>query len=985
MVLISFGHHGMVAQGPDFAEGFLDPGTEARPRAYWNWLNGDVSNPGLTRDLEEAKDKGLGGLLMWDTEAMRNPDGFVPAGPPFLGTESVGFIHHAMKEANRLELDLGLVCASGWNSGGSWVTPEMASKNLFSSGVIITGPGQVRMKLPFPEVPRNCPKGADGLPIWYIDIAVLAWPDSEDMLIPELSDVVNLTGKFKDGELVWTPPEGEWQVVHFVCSNNGQQLIAASPNSKGLFIDFLDPEATRFHFEYIIDKLGLPKGGDPESPLKSLDDDSMELHEGIQWTTKFREWFQKHHGYDPVPWLPVLMGWTIKDEAESVRFRYDYNKTVSDLLIFSHYTTGTEICAKYGLTRTAEAGGPGPPFWVSCPVDALKALGNVGIPRGEFWMGNPRNLFLVKEIASAAHIYGKPYVDAESWTTWRRWRDGPFKRKMLVDRAFCEGLNRVTYHGFSHSPVEAGYPGRTYHAGVDMNPQVVWWSKARPFMDYLGRCCHMLQQGMYVADVAYYYGDRAPNFWPYYHNVPEKPRIEGLGAGYDYDVVNTDVILNRMSVKDGRLILPDGMSYRVLVLPGHAQAPLEVLQKLEELVSVGATVIGPRPTDVPGLHEYESRTAQLHELASRMWGECNGTTVKSNNYGKGRVVWGITPQQWLAGESVGPDFSCQTDANTGSLDYIHRQTEHSDIYFVRNKTMTPVNAVCLFRVNNRTPHIWDPADGTMKEQFVYKIMDGGTSLPLVLPPGGSVFIVFDERRPTGGFTSLIGPGDNTNTGLPVEQVVAVRDHTATIHCWQNGQYLLADSKGQKHLLEVHDLPASLELEGGWRVEFDPEWGAPAEVMLPELISWTEHAEEGVRYYSGTGRYNKTFNLPASWLDPGHHVHLDLGDVRELAEIYVNGRSAGVLWKPPFRADVTPFLKSGVNVLKIEVMNLWINRLSGDMKLTPDERYTRTNISSDGATRKVPAEPWHVHPAGLLGPVRLLPSVQVQVKGRDGAI
>jgi hypothetical protein len=979
VVLISFGQFGAEAQDSDIAEGFRDPGKEARPRAYWNWLNGAVSQSGLTRDLEEAKDKGLGGLLMWDTEAMRNPDGFVPAGPPFMGDESVGFIHHAMNEAKRLDLDLGLVCASGWNSGGSWVPPEMASKNLFSAGVVITGPGQVREKLPFPDVPSNCPKGADGLPIWYADITVLAWPDSEEMIIPDLSDVVNLTGKFHDGELVWSPPEGDWQVVRFVCSNNGQQLIAASPNSKGFFIDFLDPEATKFHLEYIINQLGLLKGGDPDSPLKSLDDDSMELHEGIQWTTKFREWFQKHNGYDPVPWLPVLLGWTISDGDESGRFQYDYNKTVSDLLIYSHYTTGSEVCAEYGLTRTAEAGGPGPPFWESCPVDALKALGNVGVPRGEFWMGNPRNLFLIKEIASAAHIYGKPYVDAESWTTWRRWRDGLFTRKMLVDRAFCEGLNRVTYHGFSHSPLEAGFPGRTYHAGVDMNPQVVWWSKARSFMDYLGRCCHMLQQGLYVADVAYYYGDQAPNFWPYYHNVPEKPEIEGLGAGYEYDVVNTDVILNRMSVKNGRIILPDGMSYRVLVLPDQRQIPLEVLQKLAELVSGGATIIGPRPTDVPGLQDYESRGTKLRELADNLWGECNGTTVKSNNYGKGSVVCGLTPQEWLAGESVGPDFSIRIAEYTGSLDFIHRQTAHSDIYFVRNKTKTRVSAECLFRVNNLTPQIWDPADGTMREQFVYNTVDGGTSLPLDLPPGGSVFVVFGKSPASGSFASLIRKGDKEGIGLPVEQVVAVRDQTAILQCWQNGQYSLTGSNGQNEEIEIHDLPAPLQLDGEWKVEFEPEWGAPAEIKLPELISWTDHGDDGVKYYSGTGSYHKTLNVPADWLGSGRRVHLDLGDVHEIAEIYVNGQSAGVIWKPPFRADITSFIEPGSNVLRIEVMNLWINRLSGDMNLPPEERYTRTNISTDGGGwRLVPRESWHVLPAGLLGPVRLMPSVHVPV-------
>ena len=931
----------------DLAAGFRNPGNEARPRAYWNWLNGDVTHDGLTRDLEEAKDKGLGGLEMWDTEAMRNPGGFVPAGPPFMGPESVAAMHHSMKEAKRLGLDLGLITSSGWNAGGPWVPPEMASKNLFYSQVVVSGPGQIKQKLSFPKVPRRCPKGEDGLPKWYLDVAVLAWPDSKDKIITDISKVVNLTDKLKNGELTWTAPAGNWQVVRYVCSNNGQQLIAASPNSKGPFIDFLDPEATRFHFRYIIDKLGLKKGGDPESPLKSLEVDSMELHEGIQWTPKFPDWFKKYHGYEPVEWLPALSGWTVKDKDTSGRFEYDYTKTVSDLLIFSHYTTGSQVCAEYGLELAGEAGGPGPPIWDSCPVDALKALGNVDIPRGEFWIKHI-GIFLVKEVASASHIYGKPYVDAESWTTWRRWKDSPFVRKQVVDRAFCEGLNRITYHGYSHSPKEVGFPGRTYHAGVDMNPQVVWWSKARPFMDYLARCCHMLQQGMFVADVAYYYGDKAPNFWPLFQNVPEKPLLDGLGASYDYDVVNSDVILNRMSVKDGRIIFPDGMSYRVLVLPDQRDMQLEVLEKLEKLVSEGATIIGPKPLDVPGMQELELRTAKLRQLANKMWGACDGTSVKQNSYGKGKVVWGLTSQQWLGKESVGPDFSCQTKEHAESLDYIHRQTKDTDIYFVRNKSLQPVNADCLFRVKDRTPQLWDPTDGSMEPMFVYKTVDGGTSVRLDLPPGGSIFVVF-------GKCSV---------------------DTAAFQCFKNGKYTLTDSNGQTKQVKVDTLPVPLTLEGEWTIGFDPKWGAPAEVKLPKLISWTEHEDEGVKYYSGAGFYTKTLDVSADWLASGRRVHLDLGDVRDVAEVFVNGKSAGVLWKAPFRADITSLVKPGVNKLKIEVMNMWINRLTGDQGLSEEKKFTHTNITFHGYRGKPGT--WQVQPAGLLGPVRLLPSLDVVV-------
>jgi hypothetical protein len=977
MMMLMAGSLAAEPSATDLATGFRNPGDAARPRAYWNWLNGDVSLPDLTRDLEEARAKGLGGLEMWDTEAMRNPDGFVPAGPPFMGPESVAAMHHAIKEAKRLGLELGLITSSGWNAGGPWVPPALASKNLFVADLSLTGPGEIKRKLPFPQVPRNCPKGDNGMPKWSLDVAVLAWPDTPDKVIPDPSQVLNLTGKLKDGELRWIAPAGQWRVARFVCTNNGQQLIAASPNSKGPFIDFLDPQATRFHFEFIINKLGLKKGGDP-APLKYLEVDSMELHPGIQWTPKFPAAFHQQHGYEPVAWLPVLAGWTISDKETSERFRYDFRKTVSDLLIFSHYTTGSAVCAEYGLRLAGEAGGPGPPIWDTCPVDALKALGNVDLPRGEFWIKH-RGIFLVKEIASASHIYGKPYVDAESWTTWRRWNDSPFVRKQLVDRAFCEGLNRITYHGYSHSPPSFGYPGRTYHAGVDMNPRVVWWPKARPFMDYLARCCHLLQQGRFVADVAYFYGDQAPNFWPMHHDVPEKPLLAGLGTGYDYDVVNSDVILNRMAVRDGRIVLPDGsspskpegrrgMSYRVLVLPDQPHMPLEVLVKLEQMVRQGATVLGPKPLAVPGLRDHAALTAELRRLADRMWGPGDGPTAGENRHGKGRVVWGMSAREWLAGQSVAPDFACEDSGQAPQLDYIHRRTRDADIYFVRNKSSLPLQADCLFRVRDRAPQFWDPTDGAIKPAFVHTPLDGGTRVRLDLSAGGATFVVFADTPASGRVGSLTLAGGAADESLPQARVVAAGKSSATVRCWCNGRYKLGDPSGKTRDFQVDNIPKPRVLEGEWTVAFDPEWGAPAEIKVPELRSWTEHADDGIKYYSGTGTYTRTLEVPADWLAADRRVFLDLGEVREIAEVFVNGKSAGVLWKPPFRTDVTALVKPGANALKIEVMNLWINRLVGDQHLPADKQLTRTNIRH--------GEGWQIKPAGLLGPVRLLASQDV---------
>ena len=258
-----------------------------------------------------------------------------------------------------------------------------------------------------------------------------------------------------------------------------------------------------------MDRFGMQPGPKSENGLAYLEFDSMELAEGIAWTDAMPAIFKERRGYDVINYLPVLAGWAILGESE--RFLYDWKKTVSDQLIFSHYTTGRKFLEEYDIDLVAEAGGPGPPTWNTCPVDALKALGNVTVPRGEFWVRH-RNIFLVKEVASASHIYGKNIVDAESFTTWRRWKDSPHALKKYVDRAFCEGLNSVTIHTFANTRPEFGFPGRAYHAGIDINPTATWWNQAKPFMDYMSRCSYLLAEGKFVGDVAYYYGDGAPKF-----------------------------------------------------------------------------------------------------------------------------------------------------------------------------------------------------------------------------------------------------------------------------------------------------------------------------------------------------------------------------------------------------------------------------------------------------------------------------------------
>jgi hypothetical protein len=530
-------------------------------------------------------------------------------------------------------------------------------------------------------------------------------------------------------------------------------------------------------------------------------------------------------------------------------------------------------------------------------------------------------MFLIKEVSSAAHIYGHKTVDAESFTTWRRWKDSPFDMKKVVDRAFCEGLNNITFHTFASTNPEDGLPGRTYHAGYDMNPGTTWWNKSKPFMDYLSRCSYLLQQGLFVGDVCYYYGDQTPNFFPLFHDVPEKPRLKGLGNGYDFDVINSDIILNRMSVKDGRLVLPDGMSYAVMLLPDQVHMPLAVLKKIGELVNAGATVVGPRPTTVPGLKDWQKENIALNQLAGALWGKSDGQPFVENTYGKGRIISGLTPDEVLKRKGIAPDFSF-----TGSLDidFIHRTTNSGEIYFLRNESDEPVTSTCRFRVTNMYPEIWDASTGEISRIADFSNEDGGTAFEIVLPVHGSVFVFFSKEK-------------------------------------RSELQVFTDNKqGDK----------KTGISGPWQVDFPPNWGAPPSVVFNRLISWTESDDNGIKYFSGTATYQNSFNLDAGSVKK--KMILDLGEVRDVAEVFINGKSAGILWKKPYQTDISQLVKAGENELKIEIVNLWVNRMTGDMLSEPKDRYCKTNQTyMKSEVWPGGDEPFRLQTAGLLGPVNLI--------------
>jgi hypothetical protein len=439
-----------------------------------------------------------------------------------------------------------------------------------------------------------------------------------------------------------------------------------------------------------------------------------------------------------------------------------------------------------------------------------------------------------------------------------------------------------------------------------------------------------LQQGRFVADACYYYGDHVPNFAQLKRSDPAR-----VLPGYDYDVATEEVLLTRMSVRGGRIVLPDGMSYRVLVLPDRTGISLPVLRKLKELVKAGATVIGPKPIQTYGLTDYPHCDAEVARLADELWGEAPSASPLQRSFGQGRVIHGKTAREVLLADGVKPDFDYRVGEQSGTaspqspslneqpatiLDYIHRTDGDADIYFVANRLGRWEKADCAFRVTGKAPELWDAVSGVIRPAAAYSQKDGQTSLPLQFAPYGSMFVVF--RRP-------LAQAANAASGRNFP--------TFSTPC---------------------------PITGSWTVHFDPKWGGPESAVFDQLVSWTQRPEEGIKYFSGTATYHKNFDLPETLRQPGQHLTLDLGDVKNLAEVRLNGKNLGILWTVPFRVDVTDAVKPAGNSLEIEVVNFWPNRIIGDQFLSPDKRLTRTNIRK--LTKDTP-----LMESGLLGPVRVL--------------
>ena len=944
-----------------FRKGFEVPPAAAQPIVYHWWLGGNVDTLRLREEITAFKNAGISGFTIFEIGS--NDTVHVKAGPAFLSDESLASIRFAVKEAGSLGMEVGLNTASSWNAGGSWIPPKHAAKSIYHTKIQLQGGKDQRVKIPFPVIPekdawgksRLIQFGPDGRPVFREEIALLAVPASGNY--SDTARIIEIS-KFFDPEkdlLHWQAPAGNWEIWRFVCSNSGENLVLPSKHSAGPIMDHYDAEATEFHFGYIIDRLKSALGDLRQTALKSLYMASYEA-KGFTWTTTLPEVFRELNGYGPEKLLPVLFADSLYPETVKAKFRADFQRTLSDLMINNFYKKSGEICNSHGLKNNCEAGGPGLPLH-NVPVEPLKALGTIDIPRGEFWINHSRwneqgmdILRVVKEVSAASNIYGRGIVEMEAFTTFQHWQEGPFQMKPLGDRAFIEGMNKVVVHGSTHNPAGTGYPGIVYGAGTHYNDKRVWWPKVKPFNEYLARVSWILREADFVADVLYYYGDTIPNYGGH-KNSRFSP-----GSGYEYELINTEMLLT-LTVKDHQLLIPStGAMFKVLVLADEHEMNPDVLLKLQELLKSGAVIAGKRPSGV------QSRPGGISgdeagRLLSGIWEDYQPGILPAKRQ---KVISGISASALLKVMNVPPDFSCP-GSDYVTLDYTHYSKSGLDFYFIRNATGEWVSEEISFRQQNKTPEIWDPVSGSIVPVSLYRQDDRHISLPLTLAPYGSAFVVFSQGKASPASVTISGSG-------PYPPMLNYEN--GSIILWDEGDFTIT---GAVKTTMVSNLVNKRTLEGPWQLFFPKGWGAPESAVFPSLCSWTDSEDEGIKYFSGTARYEKNFIHDINSVPEEGKMFLDLGDLSHVAEVWLNGQSLGIVWAKPYRVEITGIIKPGLNKLVIEVANTWSNRLVGDA--ITGSRFTSTNIKVTDIDGALDVRlPWAKVPlirSGLFGPVTIL--------------
>jgi len=1000
--------------------GFDSPPEDARAGVYWYFMDGNLSSEGITKDLEAMKRAGIGYVLFLEVNVG------VPRGTvDYMSEEWQELFVHAVHECERLGIKMVLGIGPGWNgSGGPWVEGEQSMQHLVSSSVTVTGGKGVQdIVLPVPQPKRPFfGKGAftpEALKKWedyYSDVAVLAFPAGATVIdtavvsgvtymrIPEIderalyyrkpyssvegvpqyiplyenlaphagdkaidkSQIIDLTSSLQpDGSLKWEAPAGQWVVMRFGARNNGAATRPAPVPGVGFEADKMDTTAMIAHFGNftgkLFNKLGFTHATPDGGGIKSLHIDSWEM--GAQnWTKRFREEFTARRGYDPQPYYPVYAGLIVQNREVSERFLWDLRFTAQELFAEYHVGFVRRYAHRFGLDVSIE------PYDMN-PAADMELAAAADVPMAEFWGGTEEFDYYgyntswgAAEASSVANLIGQHVVPAEAFTAaFDGWKQYPASVKNQGDWAFAAGINRLMYHTFQHQPLPDNVrPGMTMGIyGLHWDRNQTWWYLSDAYHRYVARCQYMLQQGRTSADILYLAPEGAPHVFRAPASAYSGKEYFPDRKGYSFDACPPS-LLYQASVEDGCVVFPSGATYRILVLPCFKTMRPQLLAKIVDLVRAGATVVGLPPVQSPSLSGYPVCDNEVRILAGELWGKEPVTeAVTARPFGKGKIIFSdrlrtetdnLYPNYDFTAnvlkDMTPPDFS-----SAGEVRYTHHILPEYDFWFLASRTDQPQDTEVTLRISGVKPELWHPVTGERRPLPEYTENNGLTTIPLHFEPYESYFVVFSHPE--------------KDATQPVIFSASEKEEASNEAIY---------SKNFPSFTTV------LTLDQPWQVKFDPKWGGPENITFNSLIDWRLHDNEGIKYYSGTAFYKTMFELSDIKNKP---LYLNLGKVKNIARITLNGKDLGVVWTAPWQVEISSAVKKGKNELTVEVVNLWANRLIGDEQ-QPEDGITKGKFPDwllKGEKRPTNRYTFTTHKhykkdsplleSGLLGPVRIL--------------
>lgn len=1000
MLLLSFSPLKAQPLDEKILSGFMTPPKDCWPHTRWWWPGNAGSKEEITRELQAMRSHGIRGVEQISMDPV-----YEKGNVPYLSDEFMALLTHTVKEARRLDMEVSLNFGGpGWIIGGEFVPEEDRSKDLVPTFTDLSGPQKFEDQLPAGliktkrswEVYSPTLNGSEKL------VAVMAGKmDKSGKLIE--STLINLTSAVKSNRLEWNVPEGVWKLMAFWLKKNG---IANA-------VDHFNKGAMDRYCEFLGNKYYAAFGDEFGKTVESLFADSFELPNlasGMNWSTGLFEEFQKSYGYDLVPCLPAIW-FELGDRSPKIR--YDVNEFLHKTGLHAFYASFLGWCEAHHIKGRIQTYG--------FNSDNIESAGLAHIPEMEITAGEKdqadwfdTRIGPKKYVSSGAHLYNKKIVSAEVYTFihWERYRETLEELKIASDSYLLSGATKFYNHGFNFLPEQEVSPSRSIPFAAYIQPQNIWWKYYPKLSEYIARCAYLLRQGDFTADIALY--SPLANQWAINVINPRKwtrefewGELGGLivSNGYDYDLVNDDVLQNHATVEAGDIAIQT-MKYKLLIVPNVETIPLKTLEFIEKYVKQGGQVLFLErlPEKSTGVKDAELSDVKVKEVVDRLFNEPvvekpagknlygiqepkNDPTV-GFSYGKGKVyrlnnvidrtIWWNKQSSYLdpflkvlrnrIAPDFGIDFAGEGLRKNEGLTFIHRRIGESDLYFVANIQEKTSNLPVTFRVKNRKIRKWDPFTGKITPVYAFDENKDGINVPLTLAPYESCFLEFAP-----------GNAEYQISKTDFQQITAVNTTAATAETSVNGRFVtsvLTSTGSKDYISEVAGIPAPFEISGNWQMELAGKDFPAVRKTLNHLASWSD--DPATQTFSGTGIYRIDFMLPSGYLASGQKMYLELGKVGNIAEVKINGKEAGIVWMRGQKPEVTGVLKSGLNHLEIQVTNTLINRIAAMKEPAPVPDYLIARYGDKDKLKEVPRE-FGFSPlpaAGLLGPVRLIPAKTV---------